>query len=465
MNKRNKKHLMGLPLISAGFLFFFLPDFTVLDILPDLIGYLLISSGLTKFSDMYEELAEAKKLFSRLALLGVAKLLSVFIVFGVSDGVERPTTILMAMFIISAAELIMIIPAYIKLFDGITYMGTREDGVSVFRKSGEKHIKKRSYTDRIKRSTLIFVVVKNFLAVLPEMLALSGVDTVQSYNYSRYDFINHFRVISMTIILITGIVWVIKIRKYFSALKKDIPFIERLNEKYNKDVFNVKTRFVVRRIKNSLLVFGLGAVLALDLYIDGNAGFNLIPDFFAAVCFIVAAIMIGDKKCIYKIMTVTSAAAYAIISIVSYVFINYFNSDFHPKDVSRKVLAFNRWGIALTISAAEAVCFIIMVASVSMLLYQVVKKHCGYIPIHESIDPVSKSKEIYARLRKYICLSFSFGALAGIAIFFRVLSFRINAISEWSWMIELAFEIIFAITFISALYKINEEVEEKYHFS
>jgi len=81
MDKINKKYLMGIPLISAGFLFFFLPDFTVLDILPDFIGYLLISAGLTKFSDMYEEIAEAKKLFSRLALLGVAKILSVFIVF------------------------------------------------------------------------------------------------------------------------------------------------------------------------------------------------------------------------------------------------------------------------------------------------------------------------------------------------------------------------------------------------
>jgi len=465
MDKINKKYLMGIPLISAGFLFFFLPDFTVLDILPDFIGYLLISAGLTKFSDMYEEIAEAKKLFSRLALLGVAKILSVFIVFGVTDGAERPTTILMTMFVLSAAELIMIIPAYIKLFDGITYMGTRENGFSVFRKPSEKRIRRRSYTDRIKRSTLIFAVAKNILAVLPEMLALSGADTVQSYNYSRYDFINHFRVISMIIILIMGIVWIIKIRKYFSNLKKDTPFIERLNEKYEKEVLNTKTRFLVRRIKNSLLIFGLGAVLALDLYVDGNAGFNLIPDFFVAVCFAVAAVMIGEKKCIYKLMSIASSATYGIISIASYIFINYFNSDFHPKDVSRKVAAFNRWSIALTISAAETVCFIIMIASVSMLLYQVVKKHCGYIPIHASIDPVAKSKAIFDRLKKYICITFVFGALSGSAIFFRVFSFGINAISEWSWMIELVFEIIFAISFIYSLLKINEEVEEKYRFS
>ena len=169
-NKVDKKisKTMGIGLISWGFLFFFLPDFTVLDLFPDLIGYLLISAGLSKFADLYEEFSEAKKMFNRLCLLGIAKLLSVFMVFGVSDGADRPTTILIAIFVIGTAEIIMSIPAYINLFDGLTYMGTRHDSVTVFRKPKEKKEKKRSYTDRIKRSTLVFVIWKNVLAILPD---------------------------------------------------------------------------------------------------------------------------------------------------------------------------------------------------------------------------------------------------------------------------------------------------------
>ena len=456
---------MGLGLISAGFIFFFLPDFTILDLLPDLIGYLLISAGLVRLGDMYEDVAQSKKMFSRLVLLGIAKLLSVFVIFGVSDGADRPTTILVVMFILSFAELLLCIPAYINLFDGITYIGTREDGVAVFRSPKEKRNHKRSYTDRIKRSTLTFFVFKNVLSVMPEMLSISGTDSVQSYNHSRYDFVNHFRVISMIIILIMGIVWFVKITRYFSALKKDVPFMERIKEKYKNEICCNESIFIRRRIKTAFWAFSIGAILALDIYVDGNAGFNLIPDFVTAVCFACGAYIVGEKKCIYKLMSIISAVTYGILSIVSY-YVNYnFNLDFHPRDVSTKVLAYNRWGILLTVSAAEAICFFIMIAFASMLLYQVVKKHCGYIPIHSTIDPVARSKAIYSRLKKYICIALALGTVAGGGIFFRVASFKIDAVSEWSWIIELIFEAIFAVAFILCLIRINEEVEEKYQFS
>jgi len=467
MNSDSKKtgKFLGLNFISVGLIFLFLPDFSILDLLPDIIGYILISHGLTRLGDMYEEIADSKKLFMKLIFLGAAKLLGVFIAFGVSDGKDRPTTILMLSFAIAVAEVLLLVPAYIKLFDGLTYIGTREDGVAVFRKPGSKN-EKRSYTDSIKRSTISFVIWKNVLSVLPETAALSeSSDIVSSSTYSRYEFINYFRFLAIFITLIIGIVWFVKIQKYFSSLKKDEPFIERLKEKYANEILQNETIAIRRRIKNAFFVFTVGAVLTLDVYIDGNAGFNLIPDLVPAACFCIAALILGERRSIYKVMSVVSSAVYGIVSVLSYYFAYSFNQKFHPLDVSRKASALGAWNTLLTVSAAEAVVFIIMLASVSMLLYETVKNHCGYIPIHSSIDPLERSKAIFSRLKKYICIALFFGVCSGAAIFWRVYSFSVDAVSEWSWMIELLVSGIFASVFVLSLLRIKEEVEEKYRFA
>ena len=101
-----------------------------------------------------------------------AKLLGVFIAFGVSDGKDRPTTILMILFAVAVAEVLLLVPAYIKLFDGLTYVGTREDGIAVFRKPKSEN-GKRSYTDSIKRSTVSFVIRSRTAAetARPSMIA------------------------------------------------------------------------------------------------------------------------------------------------------------------------------------------------------------------------------------------------------------------------------------------------------
>lgn len=464
-NIKTKKH-MGLGLVSAGFIFLFLPDFTVLDLLPDFIGYLMISLGLTSLGDLYEDILDAKNLFSRAIILGCAKLFSVFVVFGLSDGNDRPSMILMTIFVLSIAECIMLIPAYIKLFEGIVYMGTRESSTVVFENPRSKRkSRKHIYTDRVKRFTLAFVVIKNALAVLPETLALSATDNVQSYNYSQYDFINHFRLLSMIVSLILGIVWFVKIRRFFSALKNEKDFMDRLAKKYNSEIRCKESLFIRRRMKIAFLLFSIGIIAALDIYVDGNAGFNLIPDVLTAGLFVAGSLVAGEKKCVFKKLSVIASVLYGAVSAFSY-YVGYeFNNQYHPLDVSRKTKAFEKWNIVLSVSIVEAACFILMIAAACLLIYQIVKAHTGYIPIHATIDPLEKSREVHYRLKKLLVgasVAAIFSAVSGI---FRIYSFSIDTIAEGSWWIELFCTAILSAFFIWMLLKINEEIKEKYLLS
>ena len=458
-NKRAKK--MGLGLISAGFIFFFFPDFTVLDILPDVIGYILISVGLTRLSDMYDEFTDTKKAFHRLVLFGVAKFLGIFIVYLFGTGSEQPTTILTTVFILAAAECFLLIPAYLKLFDALVNAATRLDGKAIF--VGPKN--KTGYVDKIKNFTVSFVIIKNLLWLLPETQALAVTDNFQSYNYSRYDFINHYRLLSMIVILVIGIIWLVKIRRYISAIKKDEPFMDRLYDKYKTEILPDTSILARRKLNLALSVFMLGAILSVDFYIDGNEGLNIIPDTLSAICFLFGSIMLADKTSKIKLPSVALSVIYGIVSAVSY-WVSYdFSQKHHPFDVSRKPIAFQYWNTLFALSVIEAILFISAVIVICLLIYESVKKNTGYEPTHAMIDPLARAAELHKSVRNMLTVSCVFGFLSAISSSFRVYSFSIYSIAEASWLIEFGLTAIFAGTFIFMLYKVKEKAEEKYLFS
>ena len=79
---------MRIKYILLGFLFFFLPNFNIVDILPDFIGCLLIIYGLGKISDLSPVLNDAKNAFKNLLYIYIAKFVLMFFVpyFGNTDG-------------------------------------------------------------------------------------------------------------------------------------------------------------------------------------------------------------------------------------------------------------------------------------------------------------------------------------------------------------------------------------------
>ena len=69
--KKNKRagRRIGFGLTSAGFVFLFLPDLMLIDILPDAIGYALIAIGLSSVALLDDSVAAARTLFLRLSVV------------------------------------------------------------------------------------------------------------------------------------------------------------------------------------------------------------------------------------------------------------------------------------------------------------------------------------------------------------------------------------------------------------
>ena len=458
-NRADRK--LGLNLLRIAFIFYFLPDFTVFDLLPDVIAYVLITLGLSKLADVSESIADARRKFSYMIYYGIGKLVALFVVFGLIGYDERPNAFLVAAFIFAVVEIFFLLPTYRSLFDGILYLGMREESRAVFK--NPKESKNRNYTESIKRFTVVFIIVKNLAATLPETLSLLVNVDVQSYNHSFYDDINYFRFIAMTLSLTFGIIWLKKIERYFVDLMNDAPFMERILERYEKEVLPNTAIFTRRRIKKAILFLVLGAFLTVDFYIEGNDGFNVIPDCLGALCFVGGILFTLEKKNRYKMPAMLITASYGVLSILTWIFNYMFTYEYTAAEVSRDVTANALWTVLFAVSILEAVGFFAMVGSSLLAVRELIREHTGSVNAYASIDPEAKKKALHRDFenRLYVCLAFVI--LAAASGPFRVWMFSSESmVADMSWIFEFVLTITFACVFTRTMYLVNEEVEEKY---
>lgn len=463
--KRPKvKRSLGLGLLSVALIFYFLPDFSIVDIFPDFIGYILTALAVSMVADMSEEMAEAKKRFSQMIAVGIAKFAAMIIIFSTVSADEMPNMLLTAAFVFGIAECIILVRAYSSLFDAFLYLGTREEGTAVF--GGGKKTYRKSYTDTVKRSTITFIIAKNFLCVMPETLSLSVNTNLQSYDYSSLYSVNLLRFLGMIISLVWGIIWLCKTEKYFSAVLHDKQFMDKLIGKYKSEVLPNTSLHRRKKIHFSLLMLVIAAVLAIDFYIDGNNGYNIIPDIFSGSLFIIGSLALPNVNKKMRIMTVSLGTVYSLTSLASWGLNAYFAYEYTAAEVSRDIIANRIWMALTALSCFEAVIFMAMIGAVVLSLREMIKNNTGYLPSHPTIDPEAKARELHKTLNRYLYIASAFAALTAISDPFRVWMFsRSSEIADGAWVIQMVITIVFASVFCWSLYRVNEEVEEKYQLS
>ena len=90
---------MGFLLIALSPLFLFNPDIAVFDLLPDVIGYMMLSMGLSSLSYLNHHFEESAKRFHRMVAISAARLAFVVVLFGLVNSTDRPTTMLLGNFV------------------------------------------------------------------------------------------------------------------------------------------------------------------------------------------------------------------------------------------------------------------------------------------------------------------------------------------------------------------------------
>lgn len=412
---------LGFSLIAVGAVFLFDPFISVVDLLPDALGYLLMLLGLYRLSDLDERLMEATKGLRYLALIGVARLLSLFLAFGLVSPTEQPVFVLLILFTLGVLDCIVLIPMWKNLCGGLLYLGSRNGATVMFYRRGPGgRTRTRNIVERYTACTTVFFILREVLAILPEVTVLShekgGVEVGDATHF--YDFVGLYRLVGGALSLILGVVWLIMTVRFVAKLKSDTPFFGALTEKYRTEVLTRGDLFAMRAVKSSLACLLVASVCALDIYLDSV---NILPDLLTAL-FLILSVVFIRRYAGKNLPALVASAAYGGVSGLSWYLqvTGYFNQGDLP-DIIRDEDARLCWSHIVTLETLAAILLVVAVVLILRSLYTMVKRYTGVYSFRD--DPSStyaaeRTEAIHTLIRKKLLWV---GVLAGVTALSTVL--------------------------------------------
>lgn len=462
-----KRRLINWGAALASLFFFINPDFAIVDVLPDFIGYILLCAAIARAADIDDRISESFALMRKMIFLAVVKFASVVFVMAVIPGSDRPVTLLTLTFVYSALELFFLLPAITKLFDGILYLAARNDGAAAYtpvrrrrRATGNIIRQPKTVTEKLRNFSIGFVIVRAIMRTLPEFAVLSA----QGYNDSvwgrMYQYVFQLRVLASATVIIVGIFWLVRAVKYINLLKRDGAWIERLEQKYNAVLIASPDLVARRAIKTAFGFFIAAALLSLDISFDG---INYFSDAFSALALLGGLAMI--RKYIKNwVLILWSTVLYAVVAAAGTYYRIWFNLNFYPEAIVRDETTFTAHLLTTGITVAESLMFILVVILLLFVaLKSIIEKYTGFaMTTNDSYDPSEKIRLLHKNLVGKLWYPAVFALIcAALAVASQILIADIRFI----WLIEFLFTAIFAVSLSISLRNINEQIDYKYMLS
>ncbi len=268
MSARQKTVSFGM--VFAGLVFFFNPNIALFDLLPDVLGALLIYAGLKKAAVGGAYFDDARKVSFYMIWLYVLKTsLSLSLL-------HYPDNALPFTFLAGVLESLVLISFFSKLYDGFEYASMR---------SGDG--KTATFVKDVRAMSYIFVLGRSFLAFAPEILEFMkqseelDLSANAAYRMPIIRLKPYVLLFCVTITLVLGILYLVRIRSFFARVKKDTAMIGYLDELYHAAQKNDRPFFAGRAFGTSLIWLCAAVVFAVDFKIDS---IDILPDIVGTAC-------------------------------------------------------------------------------------------------------------------------------------------------------------------------------------
>ena len=481
MNGRLKKNL-GLWALPLACLFLFNPDIAVVDVLPDVFGYIILYFALEQYSEISTKIADARELFKKAIYVNAIKLLTVFVIFGMVIESEMPVTLLLFSFVMGILDLIFIIPGYIKLFGGILYTGERVDGEYILGRKLKKMIpvpegagkiraelisfinarrqRKNRYilsrTEKLRSYTLIFLFVKVACAILPEASSLLNYRN-SSAQVNYYDFVYLFRTVGIIIVLIVGAVWIAKMSIYFRGFTKNRPLMDKLEEQYREEILPNKAYHMKKRVFRTLIIASAAVIFSLDLYFDM---YNITPDLIIGILMIATAIYSRKYLKEWKLLAAFSAFLCAVSGYATYRQF-YFFENFNAEKIYRDMDDYNAFTDMVGANIIEGVTLVLFTAVLMYVLRRVILRTTGITNAQSSEYEREMAQAVHRELTKHLISPVIFAAGSAIlnAVHVYSVAFPLTERFGAGCMVNYGFCIAYSASVIYAMFEIYHNME------
>lgn len=396
MNGKLNKNI-GFSLLPFAFLFLFEPGYTLVDPLPDFIGYIILCLAIINLADICPRIQDAYDGFRRGILISVLRFVAVYLLDRYFSDISKSIGLLIFCFIFSLFELIVIIPAYKNFFEGLLHLGMMHDGDAVYLKKiktiktiskddgTEKIItreSRRNITEKMYFFTLTFLILRHIAMTVPEFTTL--------ITNTKYEFISILRIFAIIVILPIGICWLIRFLTYCSKIRNDKAFIEELSEIYVKRVKENPNFYTVRIITSGVYTILSAFAVSIDFY---SKYINVLPDYIFFILIFVAAILLRRFSKKWIILSCISIVGVAI-SALSHYSSMLFHGEFYPNAIRKNLNAYYSFYKMLGLHIAEAAVLIVSVFLITLILWDIYK-------LHSDLSKATSASEIKEGSRRY----------------------------------------------------------------
>lgn len=450
-------------LMALASVFIFNPNVGVLDVLPDFFGYIILSVALLKVSMLCEGLSDARRALEKMIIIDGGKLLSVVWIFGVNSTNDRTSSVLLWSFVFAVLEMIFALPAFMKMFDGLSELGNFHENTAIH---SSKQKGGASYTDRIKRFTAIFLILKAGMTVLPELTALGTSVYSEGYALSNlYRYIGVIRGICMIPVILVGIVWLTKTVGYFLRIKADKALHNSLSKAYCERIAPRQGLFTIRNVRAATWFMIAASVLTLDIKLEG---INIMPDVLVLVFLAISLVYFCKTTRLSVKLPVVMMALFGAAAIFAPLAEGYFLENYTYNAIEKSSQALAAYLVYVGAVALQGILLVCMLASVFKSVQKVISEHTGYVlgKEIESEGEKARIKEVQGELYK------SFTRIIDVAIIY-VLSDVLYSLygafyafmdtnAGYLSLINIACGILFVGMSVKAVDELREAVQTKY---
>ena len=435
-----------LKLLILASVFWFNPLVSNVDILPDIVGYLLVMKAFSKMSYIHEYAEDLCKSARTMAIISLAKVLSIALISSLD-----PTMSLLLSFVFGIIESIFGIPFFIKLFNVYNHMASS---------CGEKV--SSNVESKMERFTIAAFVSRLVLAFLPDLTALSlnNAFTLET-DYTYFRFKPLFIGFSVITSLIIGIVWLIR---YIRFVKKNITrnVIEQYNITFEEKTENKQSLFLAKENMRVLMFMIIGTISIFD-FSFGYLNIDIFQDAIFTAFATLSLIYLIVKELYKPDKSFVLLGAVAIIHVVSSIF-----------EIAAKKRYFTKYSYQsmLKVSEAEDLYFTLCIGAIissivtilSIVLVALIFKNAARRNINANASVFSQSdidyylKEFNKRTNKNFVVVTIFAVLSGIIYSLMVI---LRPYAEWMIIINSIFEVALIVALISYMLYIYDEVYKR----
>lgn len=462
MPQCSNKRRIGFGLLIAGGCFLWNPVVGVVDLLPDLFGYLLICAGISKLADLNDDLAQAQKSFRAMLWVGMGQLLAALLTESVLrrteeqlNRYEKPVWVLLFAFVFLVLEWYFLFPAWRNFFRGLSALAEFGGGTVLMRENR----KGRTRCETAAKASAFFVSAHAILTLIPELAVLTSFERDAEnplFTFDWYRFADLFRFASASLSLIVGLVWLVIYLRTMAAAQRDTAWRACLQDRYASEILPDTGLLLNRRVGASFAFFRVGAFFLINLSLSH---YEFLPDWCGAVLFFCGWLMLGIlmERRVDFIFCGSVLLCIGIFRTGANIF---YLKDYVPQDALRLPAAYEKYRIIQLLGVAEALVALMLAVLVIRALLQMADRHV-FVRYQKNDNEVSDraTARLHYRLKQKAIPVYVFLALSASG---KIAEICLQQMHGWIWTLQFLISFIAAVIFSSFLTALSEQISETY---